>query len=143
MGPASSAILFAVLALATLSDLRSRLIPNSLSLGGSLALVVVACLEGGPPAAGLALMGGFAASVAPGLVHLAKPNGMGGGDVKLSFAIGCGLGPAGAIAVALASFLAVSGALARVPLDGRSALRAELPFAPYLAAGALAALCVA
>jgi len=68
---------------------------------------------------------------------------MGGGDVKLSFAIGCGLGPAGAIAVALGSLFAVSVALVRVPFDGRSALRGEVPFAPYLAAGALAALCVA
>lgn len=143
MAAGSLPILLIVLALATVSDLRSRLIPNRVSLGGSGILVLIALLGGGLEAVGLALAGGFAAAIAPGLVRFARADAMGGGDVKLSFAIGCGLGPVAVLAVALAALLAVCGAIAKVPLEGRQALRGEVPFAPYLAAGALATLCVA
>ena len=138
----SAAVLVLILALATVSDLRTRLIPNRLTLGGALVLLACACWSEGTAGTGLALAGGIAAAAAPGLVHIARPEAMGGGDVKLSFAIGCGLGPAGALAVALASLIVLIGALARVPFEGSAALRSEVPFAPYLAAGALAALCV-
>lgn len=128
-------LLAALLAGASATDLRSRLIPNALTGGCSLAalvLVAVTWPETLPERlAAAALVGGFLLAAA-----LARPGGMGLGDVKLAAAIGLFLGGAAVTALLLAL---VAGALAGavlVALRGRAGRHTAIPFAPFLATGA-------
>jgi len=119
---ALTAILIAALAAATATDLRARVIPNAITAPAALA----AAAAGGHLAAGtLAALFLTAAS-------LARPDGMGLGDAKLAGVMGLCLGPAVLAALIVACAAAVAYGLAR---------RARtLPFAPFLAVGALAVL---
>jgi len=137
---ALGAVLVALLVPAALVDLDRRLIPNALTGPAALAAVAlgVALDPGGQVerlAAG-ALAGGALLAAA-----LARPDGMGLGDVKLAAVLGLLLGAPVAVAllVALAcGVLAGAVVVARVGLAaGR---RAAIPFGPSLAAGGVAAV---
>lgn len=135
---------FAVLVAVAAIDLELRVIPNCI-LRPALAMTVV--LLGGATIAGGAgwaaidsLLGGVAAFAALGLVHLAHPRGLGFGDVRLAGFIGLYLGwlglPNVAVGLVLGCLLAVVFGLV-VMVATRSGLMARLPFAPFLAAGAV------
>ncbi len=124
----------------TLIDLELRVIPNRIT-----GLVVIAAL-----AAGLALDVGFvpeqlfAAAAAGGfflLAAVAKPGGMGMGDVKLAGAMGLCLGRAvaPAIFIALVSGVLV-GVVVRARMGTTAGRRAKVPFGPFLALGGVVAL---
>jgi leader peptidase (prepilin peptidase)/N-methyltransferase len=89
------------------------------------------------------VLGGVAAFVALLALALVNPSGMGIGDVKLAGFIGVGLGYLGWAYVLLGVFGAfviggvVALALMAVRLRGR---KDQIPFGPYLAAGALLTL---
>jgi leader peptidase (prepilin peptidase) / N-methyltransferase len=128
-----------VLTVVTLSDLRTRLVPDGTLLGG-LAVALALCAVAFPAellerlAAG-AGAGGFLLSAA-----LIRPGGMGLGDVKLAAVMGVYLGGA-VIEAMLLAFAA--GTLAGLLLIARRGWRARndaIPFAPFLALGALAAI---
>ena len=82
-------------------DIRTRRIPNALTLGFALAaLVVHVTLEGAPGA--INTVAGWAAGLAL-FLPLFILGGMGAGDVKLLAAIGAWLGPVNAVETALAA----------------------------------------
>ncbi len=90
-----------------------------------------------------ALLGGLAAYAFFLTVHLIAPNGMGFGDVKLSFSLGVALGWISWATVFLGLFLgfflgAVIGViLIATKVRGR---RDHVPFGPFLAAGTVLAI---
>jgi leader peptidase (prepilin peptidase) / N-methyltransferase len=131
------ASLLALLAVVTAADLRYRLIPDrALLAAASLALALVLATEPGslPVRLGAATgAGGFLLVAA-----VLRPEGMGLGDVKLAAVLGLYLGEA-VVAALVVAFLA--GSVAGVVLMARHGWEARsrtIPFAPFLAVGALA-----
>jgi leader peptidase (prepilin peptidase)/N-methyltransferase len=134
----------ATLVALSIIDLEQRVVPNAVLYPSALAgvaLLGAAALASGSTRAALdALVGaavGFGALLA---IHLAKPAGMGFGDVRFGGLIGLNVGFLGIRAVVVALFVAfllvalAGGALVAV---GRAGRRAHVPFVPFLAAGAL------
>jgi prepilin signal peptidase PulO-like enzyme (type II secretory pathway) len=125
---------------AAIVDARTGLIPDRLSGCAAGGTLVVAGLTGtlAPAAAG-------AAAVAGSLLLLfvaTRGRGLGFGDVKLGVTIGAGCGAATGMLALGAAF--VCGALYAVALlvSGRARPQDAIPFAPFLAAGTLAAAAV-
>jgi leader peptidase (prepilin peptidase) / N-methyltransferase len=122
-----------VLAVATLTDLTTRRIPNRLVAFGGAAVVVAALSTGTFRSA---FIGGVVTAAPLLAIYLVSPRLLGGGDVKLAAVTGAGLGAVSpalgviALTVAVILLLAVSSAR-RV---------SSLPMAPGFAAGALIAL---
>jgi len=134
-------VLVALLVPVALIDLDHRLIPNSLTLVGALAALAsgLATDPGGVPEqliAGAAA-GGFLLAAA-----LARPGGMGMGDVKLAAVLGLFLGREVAVALLVAL---VSGTLAGLVVIARAGVDGEgrktaIPFGPFLALGGVVGL---
>jgi leader peptidase (prepilin peptidase)/N-methyltransferase len=120
-------------------DLDHRIIPNKLTGPGAvLAVVLVAALDTAALPehliAGLAA-GGFLLAAA-----LAKPGGMGMGDVKLAAVLGLYLGRAVAPAIFIALMSGVMVGAAVIARKGaREGRTTAVPFGPFLALGALVA----
>lgn len=144
--PALPAFWFFAASLVALSaiDLEHRVVPNALiypsALGAALLLGVAAAASGSGRAAldaGLGAAVGFSVLV---VIHLVKPTGMGFGDVRLGGLIGLNVGFLGLREVLVALFMAfllvalVGAALVAL---GRAGRHAQVPFVPFLAAGAL------
>ncbi len=135
------ASLFLLLGVVTVSDLRTRLVPDvPLAVGLLLAVgvVTVSAPEQLPErlAAG-AGAGGFLLAAA-----LIRPNGMGFGDVKLAAVLGVYLGFAVLEAMVVAFATGSLLGLALIARHGWSARARTIAFAPCLALGALASLAV-
>jgi leader peptidase (prepilin peptidase)/N-methyltransferase len=133
------ASLIALACAVTITDLRHRLIPDAtLLIGLGVALLLCAVSDpGGIPgrlAAG-AGAGGFLLAAA-----LIRPDGMGLGDVKLATVLGFYLGirVIGAMVLAFAAGSVVGSAL--LLRHGWDARGRTIPFAPFLALGALVAI---
>ena len=133
------ASLLALLGVVTLADLRTRLVPDAVLLAGML-LALPVCLLADPCGvpgrlAAMAGAGGFLLVAA-----LIRPDGMGLGDVKLAavlgFYLGAGVAEAMVVAFAIGSVAGLV-LLARHGWRGRSI---TIPFAPFLALGALVAM---
>lgn len=133
------ASLVAMLGVVTVSDLRTRLVPDA-ALGASLALAVPVCIASDPAGMPERLLAGLAAGGFLLAAALIRPQGMGLGDVKLAGVLGFYLGAA-IIEAMLVAFAA--GSVAGLWLLARHGLAARsrtIPFAPCLALGALVAL---
>jgi leader peptidase (prepilin peptidase)/N-methyltransferase len=65
---------------------------------------------------------------------------MGMGDVKLALLIGALLGRTTPVAIMLGLFLALAPSLVLLAQNGLRARKSAIPFAPFLAAGAVIAL---
>jgi len=93
-----------VLILACISDLRTRRIPNVLTLSAIAGALLFHALTGGVSAAGWSLAG----CVVGGALFfpMFALRGMGAGDVKLLAAVGAWLGPSQVVLVALAASVA-------------------------------------
>lgn len=136
---AAVAVLLVALVPVVVIDLEHRLIPDVVVLpaaGAALALAIVA--EPGrwwvPTAAALG------ASLFLGVLALVHPAGMGLGDAKLALLLGAVLGAAVIPALAFAFTAgALLGAVLLVRL-GAGGRTLAVPFGPFLAAGAVAAL---
>jgi leader peptidase (prepilin peptidase)/N-methyltransferase len=140
-----TAVLLAVGAI----DLEHFIVPNRLLLAGSVVggpLLVVATLGSyGPDDLLGALLGALLAGGALFLIALAYPRGMGMGDVKLAAFEGLFLGFLDLGHVALGLFLGfLLGSIGGVALlaTGLKTRKDHIPFAPFLAAGALLAVLV-
>ena len=133
------ASLFLLLGVVTVSDLRTRLVPDvPMAVGLLLAVgvVTVSAPEELPErlAAGVGA-GGFLLAAA-----LIRPNGMGFGDVKLAAVLGVYLGFAVVEAMVVAFATGSLLGLALIARHGWSARVRTIAFAPCLALGALASL---
>lgn len=135
------AILLVVLVPVVVIDLRHRLIPDLLVLPATV-LAGAAAILAEPGEWWIPVVSGAGAAGFMFLLWLVHPGGMGLGDVKLAALIGVVLGasviPALAIAFGAGAALGVL-LLARM---GIAARRVAVPFGPFLAAGAIAALWV-
>jgi leader peptidase (prepilin peptidase)/N-methyltransferase len=126
----------------TLVDLETRLLPNKLTLAAALTAVVLGLLVDAPGEPGRLLAGVVAGGFFL-VVALAYPRGMGLGDVKLAGVLGLFLGRevAAALLVALVAGVVVGVVIMRRKgvAEGR---KTAVPFGPFLALGAVAALLV-
>jgi leader peptidase (prepilin peptidase)/N-methyltransferase len=143
-GPTSAALLGVVLVLLlvpiTLIDLDLRIIPNTLTLLGSVAALGIVAATASDQVlehviAGVAAGGFFLLAV------LAYPRGMGMGDVKLAGMLGLFLGRAVApgLFVALISGTLI-GAIIIARVGAEKGRKTAIPFGPYLALGGVVAL---
>jgi prepilin peptidase CpaA len=113
----------AVSAVACVTDLRTRRIPNMLTFGAALAALVFHGLSGG-----LSGLGSAAAGWIVGIAIFFAPfalGGMGAGDLKLLAALGAWLGPGLAVWLALYTGIA-GGVMAIVVAFARGYLRQAL-----------------
>lgn len=139
---------FWVLVVLTTIDLEHKLLPNRIVypafVAGWIGLALVALVDREPgrlldAALGAVIFGGFFF-----LLAFVYPAGMGGGDVKLAFVLGTFLGYLGGIGITVVGmFLAfllggvIGGILMLATGGGR---KMQVPFGPFLAAGAVAAV---
>jgi leader peptidase (prepilin peptidase)/N-methyltransferase len=121
-------------------DVRRRLIPDLVLAPGAIVavgLLVLTMPEALPEhLAAACAAGAFFAGAA-----LARPEGLGAGDVKLAAVMGLYLGRAVAPALVLALLAGAFAGMVIVLRRGlRAGRRATVPFAPFLAAGGVAGL---
>ena len=123
-------------------DLRQHRLPNQLTLGGTVVILLgaVLCGRGLPAVLGAAALGGLYLAV-----HLADPAALGGGDVKLALALGGLTGAFGTsvwvlAAVGAPTLTAVAGMVAGIRRRGPAVPHGPSMCAASLIAAALAAL---
>jgi leader peptidase (prepilin peptidase)/N-methyltransferase len=133
----AAGIACATFVVVTATDLERRIVPNRVVLPAAAAVLVLQTVFYPSPQWALGALG---ASGFLFLAALAYPGGMGMGDVKLALLIGALLGRTTPVAIMLALFLALVPSLFLIARHGRGARRLAIPFAPFLAAGAVIAL---
>jgi leader peptidase (prepilin peptidase)/N-methyltransferase len=148
-GAVYAAFFLALVAL-TVIDLEHKLLPNRIVyptfLVGWAGLVAAALVDSNVPAErlrsaafGMLIFGGFLV-----LVAFVYPQGMGGGDWKLAFALGTFLGYAGGVRLTLAGMFisfVLGGVIGLVlmRLTGKDR-KMQIPFGPFLAGGTVIAI---
>lgn len=140
-------LFFAALLAVSLIDLEHFIVPNRIvfpMLAVSVPLLAAAALlEGEPRPLVTAVVGAVLASNGLLVINLISPRGMGMGDVKLALLLGLFLGWLGLGHVALGLFLGfLFGAVGGILLIalGIKTRKDPVPFAPFLAAGAVVAV---
>lgn len=135
IGSFDTSVAFAVAAVAAMTDLRCGYVFDRVLLAGGAALIALEVPHGKLSAALTGSVAGAAAMAIPWA--LSRARGMGLGDVKLAGVLGCALGPYDAMRTLWFAF--VIGALVAVPgiVTGRHKRGQTLPFAPFLALGAV------
>jgi leader peptidase (prepilin peptidase)/N-methyltransferase len=139
-GIALSVTLILIVVPAALIDLEHRIIPNRLTaLGAVVALGLGLALD--PSGEPERLIAGAAAGGFLLLAALAYPGGMGMGDVKLAAVMGLFLGRAVAPAILIALLTGVLAGVVVIARKGEhEGRKTAIPFGPFLALGALAAV---
>jgi len=134
-----AAAFFATLAFISAVDIETRRIPNAVVLPAAAAtFLIVALLQIDElTTAALAAGGAFLIFFVPSLI---SPRLIGMGDAKLALLIGAMLGDDVLSALLVAAFSVGFFALLYVAVAGRRALKASIPFGPFLAGGAVVAL---
>ena len=120
-------------------DLETRLLPNRITLPAT-GVLLAASLALGPAAF---LEHALSALLAGGFLFAAaaiRPRDLGMGDAKLALLLGALLGAAVLSALVIGFCLVAVVGLVLLAVDGRAALKRQLPLGPFLAAGALATL---
>ena len=135
IGSIETSLTFAVAAVAAMTDLRCGYVFDRVLIAGGTALVALAASQGMLYPALLGAAAGASALAIPWA--LSRGRGIGLGDVKLAAVLGCALGPYDALralwfAFVIGALVAVGGALTRRLSFGRA-----VPFAPFLALGAV------
>jgi leader peptidase (prepilin peptidase) / N-methyltransferase len=133
----AAAIACGTFVVVTATDLERRIVPNRVVLPAAAA--VLALQTAFHPSLQWAL-GAVGAAGFFFLAALAYPGGMGMGDVKLALLIGALLGKTTPVAIMLALFLALVPSIVALARHGLGARKLAIPFAPFLAAGAVIAL---
>ncbi len=120
-------------------DIQHRLIPDAVVLPAA-AIALTAMILHEPARWWVPVAGALGGAAFLMLLRLIKPKGMGLGDVKLALLLGAVLGasviPAMFIAFLVGSILGV----VLIARQGAGARKLTIPFGPYLALGAIAAL---
>ena len=137
---AAVAILFcAALVAITVTDFERRIIPNRIVLPAAAAILVAQTVL--HPSVEWALAGAGASGFLL-LAALAKPGGMGMGDVKLALLLGAMLGRVVPVALMLGMIAALLPSLVLLARHGSAARKMTIPFGPFLALGGVAGLFV-
>ena len=130
---------FFVIVLVTLSaaDIRYRLVPNRIVLPAAVICLVGQTILQPNPEWAVAALGasGFLFAAA-----LAYPKGMGMGDAKLALLLGAMLGGEVSVALMIGFVAALVPAAVLALRHGSKARKMAIPFAPFLAFGAVVAL---
>lgn len=139
-GRALVGVLF-VSALAVLAaiDIERQVLPNRIVLP-SFAAVLAAQLALFPDQAVEWIAASLGVSLVLLVAALAKPGGLGFGDVKLGLLLGAGLGQNVVVGLVVAVFAIWPVAVYLYARHGRAAGTMALPFGPFLAVGAVVAL---
>jgi leader peptidase (prepilin peptidase) / N-methyltransferase len=120
-------------------DFEHQIVPNRIVVpAAAVVLVVQTILEPSPEW----LIGAFAAALFLFLAVLAYPKGMGMGDVKLALLLGAMLGRTVPVALMVGMLAALVPAAILFAKFGTAARKRAIPFAPFLAFGAIVALFV-
>jgi prepilin signal peptidase PulO-like enzyme (type II secretory pathway) len=129
--------LVALLVVATITDIGSGFIFDVVSVAAGIVLLTMAAVHGDVPNAASGAVLAFAPLAL--IFVITRGRGLGFGDVKLGAIIGFGVGSPAALVFVGASF--VAGALwSGIALSlGRASLRQRVPFAPFMALGAVLA----
>jgi leader peptidase (prepilin peptidase) / N-methyltransferase len=127
-----------MLGVVTISDLRTRLVPNEPLIASLLLALAVCALSDPGEVPGRLIAGGGAAGflLAAALI---RPDGMGLGDVKLAGVIGVYLGAATIEAMLVSMAAGTVVGLLLIARHGWSARHRTIAFGPCLALGALVA----
>ncbi len=127
----------AVLVAISAIDLRHRIVPNRIVLPAAvLVLAAQTALEPSPEWA----LGAVGAAGFLFVAALAYPAGMGMGDVKLALLLGALLGKVVAVGLMLGMLAALIPSVVLLARHGSAARKMGIPFAPFLAFGAIVAL---
>ena len=132
-----SAFFCVVLVTVTATDLTHRIVPNRIVLPA--AVIVLAAQTALEPSPEWAL-GALGASGFLLLAALAYPAGMGMGDVKLALLLGAMLGRLVGVGLMLGMLAALLPSIVLLARHGSAARKMGIPFAPFLALGAVIAL---
>jgi leader peptidase (prepilin peptidase)/N-methyltransferase len=126
-----------VLVVLSAIDLTHRIVPNRIVLPAALVMLVAqTALEPSPEwALGALGAAGFLFAAA-----LAYPAGMGMGDVKLALLLGAMLGRTVSVGLMVGMVAALVPSILLLVRHGSAARKMGIPFAPFLAFGALVAL---
>ena len=140
-GPSGKAVVAAffcaVLVAITATDITHRIVPNRIVLPAALlVLVAQTALHPSPEWA----LGALGAAGFLFVAALAYPGGMGMGDVKLALLLGAMLGRTVAVGLMVGMFAAMIPSVALLARHGSDARKMGIPFAPFLAFGAVVAL---
>lgn len=117
-------------------DISCRRIPNRLTACGFASVLLAASIDAGSGGCVRAVGTGLFCAALPLGIHIIAPVAIGGGDVKLCLVIGAGLGLAGLGVLVMASLLALLWVCSRNIRQPELIRKSEVPFAPFLAAGA-------
>jgi len=134
---AAAAIACGTFVVVTATDIERRIVPNRVVLPAAAAVLVLDTVWHLSPEWAIGALG------AAGFLFIAAvayPGGMGMGDVKLALLIGALLGKTTPVGIMLGLFLALVPSLFLIARHGAGARRLAIPFAPFLAAGAVIAL---
>ena len=134
---AAAAVACAALVVVTATDLERRIVPNRVVLPAAAAVLLLQTISHPSPEWALGAVGAAGFLL---LAALAYPGGMGLGDVKLALLIGALLGVTTPVGIMLGLLLALVPSAVLLARHGASARRLAIPFAPFLAAGAVVAL---
>jgi leader peptidase (prepilin peptidase)/N-methyltransferase len=134
---AAAGIACGALVVVTATDLELRIVPNRVVLPAAGAVLALQTASHPSPEWALGAVGaaGFLF-----LAALAYPGGMGMGDVKLALLIGALLGKTTPVGMMLGLLLALAPSVVLLARRGVQARKVAIPFAPFLAAGAVIAL---
>ncbi|HEY5161350.1 MAG TPA: prepilin peptidase [Gaiellaceae bacterium] len=127
----------AVLVAISAADLEHRIVPNAIVLPA--AVITLAAQTALHPSVEWAIAA-FAASGFLLLTALLYPGGMGMGDVKLAFLLGAMLGRTVVVALFAGMISALVPSIWLLIRHGSKARKMKIPFAPFLALGAVLAL---
>jgi leader peptidase (prepilin peptidase) / N-methyltransferase len=118
-------------------DIEHRIVPNRIVLPSAVIVLLAQTALNPSPEWALAALG---ASGFLFLAALAYPKGMGMGDVKLALLLGAMLGRSVAVALMVGMIAALIPAVVLAIRHGSKARKIAIPFAPFLAFGAVVAL---
>ena len=132
-----NALAVGVLVAVTVTDLERRIVPNRIIVPALAVALVVQTVR--DPS-----IEWIVASLAAGgfylIAALIYPAGLGMGDVKLAAFLGAWLGAPVIVALFAGSILALLPAAVIIAMRGKEARKVGIPFAPFLAGGAVIAL---
>src|SRR6059058_2817383 len=134
-----AAFFCAVLVAITATDITHRIVPNRIVLPAAAVVLVAHTALSPSPEWALGALGaaGFLLVAA-----IAYPAGMGMGDVKLALLLGAMLGRLVGVGLMLGMFAALVPSVLLFARHGAAARKMGIPFAPFLAFGAVVALFV-